>query len=69
VFLFAREAGADLPALRRQCLVGDLQDFLFRATEAGYRRGNLNKGLIDRRREQFPPTIPEGCDRHAGWCE
>lgn len=69
VFLFARDAGEDLQALRQQCLVGDLRDFIYRKTEAGYRRGNLNKGLIDRRREQIPYEIPEGCVRHDGWCE
>jgi hypothetical protein len=69
VFVFAREAGTDLAGLRRNCLVGDLRDFLYRKAEEGYRRGNLNKGLIERRREEFPRAIPDGCTRHPGWCD
>ena len=39
VFVFARDAGTDLAALRRECLVGDLRDFIYLKTDAGYRRG------------------------------
>jgi|SRR6478735_12109130 len=69
VFLFARDAGTDLAALRRECLVGDLRDFVYGKTDAGYRRGNLNKGLLERQRAEYPPTIPDGCTRHPGWCD
>ena len=69
VFVFARSAGTHLGELRGKCLVGDLRDFLYRKADAGYRRGNLNKGLLDRQRVEFPPTIPEGCVRHPGWCD
>ena len=69
VFVFARDAGTDLAALRRECLVGDLRDFIYLKTDAGYRRGNLNKGLLERQRAEYPPTIPDGCTRHAGWCD
>ena len=69
VFLFARDARTDLAALRRECLVGDLRDFVYLKTDAGYRRGNLNKGLLERQRAEYPPTIPDGCTRHPGWCD
>ena len=69
VFVFARGADADPSALRQPCLVGNLRAFVDRKADEGYRRGNLNKGLIDRRREEFPYLIPDGCTRHAGWCD
>jgi hypothetical protein len=69
VFLFARSAETDLAQLRQSCLVGDLRDFMYRKAEDGQRRGNLNQWLIERTRQEFPSTIPEGCARHAGWCD
>ena len=49
--------------------MGDLRDFLYRKAEQGQRRGSLNKWLIERTRQEYPGVIPEGCARHAGWCD
>lgn len=58
-FAFSTTAGADAAALRRNCTIADLPDFIGKAQAEAYRRrGNLNKNTMDRNRTQNPAEIP-----------
>lgn len=51
-------AGADADALRGRCRIDNLADFIRKAQEDSYRRrGDLNKGRMDRARVMNPPVI------------
>jgi len=68
-FVFRAQRGADAALLRARCEVGDLRTHVEQAYGRKFRRGDLGKGQLDRNRQQYPWQIPEGCARHAGWCD
>lgn len=58
-FAFSTAQGADVAAVRGHCTIADLPDFIAKAQAEAYdRRGNLNKGILDRNRTQYPPVMP-----------
>lgn len=58
-FAFSTAPGADAAALRSNCTITDLPDFIAKAQAEAYRRrGNLNKNTMDRNRTQNAPEIP-----------
>lgn len=58
-FAFSTTPGSDAAALRGHCTIADLPDFIAKAQAEAYRRrGNLNKGVLDRNRTQNPGEIP-----------
>lgn len=48
--------GADVEGLKKHCRIGDLRDFIVKA-QAEASRKNLNRGQLDRNRQQHPDTI------------
>ncbi|MFT3805689.1 hypothetical protein [Arenimonas sp.] len=68
-FVFLADAGGDAAAVRARCDVGDLRSYVEQAYGRNYRRGNLGKGQLEHNRQQYPWQIPDGCTRHAGWCD
>ena len=57
-FAFSTTAGADTSAVRNRCTIADLGEFIAKAQAEAYRRrGNLNKGVLDRNRTQYPSVI------------
>lgn len=57
-FAFSTTPGSDAAALRGHCTIADLPDFIAKAQADAYRRrGNLNKGVLDRNRTQNPDQI------------
>lgn len=69
ILVFAPDPGGDLAALRSRCEVGDLRSFILREQAKAQRRGNLNRGIMERNREANPPMIPDGATRHPGWID
>lgn len=58
-FAFSTTPGTDAAALRGHCTIADLPDFIAKAQADAYRRkGDLNKGVLDRNRTQNPGQIP-----------
>ena len=58
-FAFSTTQGGDIGAVRGHCTIADLADFIARVQAEAYRRrGNLNKGVLDRNRTQYAPVIP-----------
>jgi hypothetical protein len=57
-FAFSNNPGSDKEQLRKHCVIEDLSDFIAQEQAAAYRRGNLNKGRMDRARNMNPPIIP-----------
>jgi hypothetical protein len=57
-FAFSTNPTADLEALRGHCIIADLPAFVAKAQADAYKKGNLNKGQMERNRVQNPPTIP-----------
>jgi len=57
-FAFSTNPAADLEALRGHCTIADLPAFVAKAQAAAYKKGNLNKGQMERDRMQNPPAIP-----------
>lgn len=68
-FVFLADKGADPAPVRARCDVGDLHSHIEQEYGQKQRRGNLGKGQLDRNRHQYPWQIPDGCSRHAGWCD
>jgi len=57
-FAFSTTPGSDAATLRGHCTIADLPDFIAQAQADAYRRrGNLNKGVLDRNRTQYPDQI------------
>ncbi len=57
-FAFSTTPGSDAAALRGHCTIADLPDFIADAQADAYRRrGNLNKGQLDRNRTQNPGEV------------
>lgn len=57
-FAFSSNPAADLEALRGHCTIADLPAFVAKAQAAAYKKGNLNKGQMERNRAQNPAAIP-----------
>jgi hypothetical protein len=57
-FAFSSNPAADLEALRGHCTIADLPAFVAKAQAAAYKKGDLNKGQMERNRAQNPPAIP-----------
>lgn len=57
-FAFSTNPAADLEALRGHCTIADLPAFVAKAQAAAYKKGDLNKGQMERNRAQNPPAIP-----------
>ena len=47
----------DREQLRSHCVIADLPEFIKKAQEEAYKKGNLNKGQMERNRVQNPPMI------------
>ncbi len=56
-FAFTTNAGTDREQLRSHCVIADLPEFIKKAQEDAYKKGNLNKGQMERNRVQNPPMI------------
>ncbi len=56
-FAFASTPGSDGSALQAHCAIGNLPAFIATAQSQAYRRGNLQKGRLDRDRIENPATI------------
>ena len=56
-FAFSNNPATDQTQLRARCVITDLADFIARAQADAYKRGNLNKGRMDRARVENPPKI------------
>jgi len=56
-FAFSSNPATDLKPLRDHCVIADLPEFIKRAQEDAYKKGNLNKGQMQRDRTQNPPMI------------
>ena len=57
-FAFSNNPATDLEALRGHCTIADLPAFVAKAQADAYKKGNLNKGQMERNRMQYPPVIP-----------
>lgn len=57
-FAFTTNAATDREQLRAHCVIANLPEFIKQAQEAAYKKGNLNKGQMERNRAQNPPVIP-----------
>lgn len=57
-FAFSTNPAADLEALRGHCRIADLPDFVAKAQAAAYKKGNPDKGRMERNRAQNPAAIP-----------
>jgi hypothetical protein len=58
-FAFSAEPGAHRRELRARCSVGDLRDFIDRAFAKAQARGNIMRGLIERKYAD-PPSLDIG---------
>jgi hypothetical protein len=55
-FAFSSNPTADVASLKGNCVIADLSDFIAKAQADAYRRrGNLDKGRMDRQRAEQPP--------------
>lgn len=55
-FAFSSNPTADVGQLKGHCAIADLSDFIAKAQADAYRRrGNLDKGRMDRQRAEQPP--------------
>lgn len=56
-FAFSNNPAADKEQIRQRCVVSDLSAFITKAQEEAYKRGDLNKGRMDRARNMNPPMV------------
>lgn len=56
-FAFSSQPGGDREAIRAHCIIADLPAFIAKAQADAYRRGNLQKGRLERDRVENPATI------------
>jgi hypothetical protein len=56
-FAFSNNAAADKAQIRQHCVISDLSAFITKAQEEAYKRGDLNKGRMDRARNMNQPMI------------
>lgn len=62
-FAFTTNAATDREQLRAHCVIADLPEFIKKAQEDAYKKGNLNKGQMQRDRAQSPPVIQPPAQR------
>lgn len=56
-FGFSNNPAADKEQIRQRCVISDLSAFIAKAQQEAYKRGNLNKGRMDRARNMNPATV------------
>lgn len=69
IFVFLANRDAEPAAVRARCDIGDLRAHIEQAYGGKYRQGSIVKRQSDHARQQYPWQIPDGCTRHAGWCD